>query len=236
MEYDFEPLNIKNKIINNNVIINKKNKKNNKDVINYDKTTLETYRMKRIYKIDPLNDKKLSDDFIFEFKEKWNPYTGERLENDEIGPLCFDPYDLYLYYYKNRCSGLWYNGNFEYQGYYGELVGTGKDINIKSRGFKPERYLFRLPILDCYLPDNHNYSLITYGPLLNDDEIEYIDKLIILYNKPSLKLIKKYYDAALDSNPDDELLKPIRLKYPDKSDIDIKEIYNRTFVDKLRYL
>jgi len=230
MEYDFEPINI-NKT-NNAINEVNTNKYSNK----YDITTRETYRVKRIYKIDPLTDKKVKDDCIFYFYDKWDPYTGKRSGTDPIGPLCFNPLDLYRYYYMNRCKGLWYNAENNFEGYYGELIGAGKDININSRGPKPEKYLFRLPIIDCYLPENHNYSLITYGPLLTDEEIDYLDNIIKCYNMFPLKTIKEYYDNALEKNPNIEELNRLKKFYPDKSDIDIKESYNRKYVDYLRNL
>ena len=59
MDYDFEPISFNNF---------KKDKELKEDInnikenyINYDLTTRETYRMKRILKIDPLTDKKLED-------------------------------------------------------------------------------------------------------------------------------------------------------------------------------
>ena len=33
-----------------------------------------------------------------------NPYTGKKLGYDEIGPLYFDIYSLYKYYFDNRLN------------------------------------------------------------------------------------------------------------------------------------
>jgi len=237
MDYDFEPITISF----NNL---RKDKESTEDInnnikenyINYDLTTRETYRMKRILKIDPLTDKKLNDkkDKIFYFYDKWDPITGERISTDPIGPLAFNAMELYNYYFANRYKGLWYASENNYQGYYGELVGTGKDININSRGSNPEKYLFRLPIIDCYLVEDHNYSLITFGPLLTDNEINTIDNLINA--RIPLKELKLCYDKALEKNPDINELNKLKNLHPNKSDIDIKEEYNRQFVDMLRFL
>jgi hypothetical protein len=237
MDYDFEPISFNNL---------KKNKNSNEDkkvkidhnYINYDLTTRETYRMKRILKIDPLTDKQLNDkkDKIFYFYDKWDPITGERMGADPIGPLCFNALELYGYYFSNRCKGLWYAPENNFQGYYGELLGSGKDININSRGSNPEKYLFRLPIIDCYLADKHNYSLITFGPILTDDEINTIDNLISGGIRIPLKEIKVCYDKALEKNPDINELNKLKNLYPNKSEVDIKEAYNRQYVDCLRFI
>jgi len=238
MNYDFEPISLS---FNNF----KKDKESNKDInnirenyINYDLTTKETYRMKRILKIDPLTNKKLNDkkDKIFYFYDKWDPITGERLETDPIGPLTFNAVELYGYYYANRCKGLWHAPENNFQGYYGELLGSGKDININSRGSNPEKYLFRLPIIDCYLAEGHNYSLITFGPLLTDNDINTIDNLINGVVRIPLRELKLCYDKSLETNPDVDEINKLKILYPDKSEVDIKEAYNRQYVDMLRFL
>jgi hypothetical protein len=103
-------------------------------------------------------------------------------------------------------------------------------------GSNPEKYLFRLPIIDCYLADGHNYSLITFGPLLTDDEINIIDNLINGFVKIPLRELKLCYDKALEKNPDVYEINKLKNLYPDKSEVDIKEEYNRQFVDMLRFL
>ena len=194
--------------------------------------------MKRILKIDPLTDKKLNDkkDKIFYFYDKWDSINGERLGTDPIGPLCFNALELYNYYFVNRCKGLWNPPENNFQGYYGELLGSGTDININSRGSKPEKYLFRLPIIDCYLYENHNYSYITFGPLLTDEEIDIIDNLLNENVRIPLREIKLCYDKALEQNPNINEINKLKDLFPDKSEVDIKEAYNRQFVDMLRFL
>ena len=224
------------------------NNKNNKNVIKdnsiYDNTTCETYRVKRLFKIDPLSDELIPDNLKFGFKFSWNPYNGIRNKYDKIGPLYFNAINLYDYYYINRYKGLWNKPDGQYQGYYGELIGTGKNIEIKSRGINPEKYLYRLPIIDCYLPINHNLSIITMGPELTDNEISEIDEIIINFhpkksqkNFASLTLLKYYYDRALDITPDpqcDEITE-IKKKYVGQklSEKEINEKYNRYWVDEL---
>ena len=44
----------------------------------------------------------------FEFKYKWDPYTGERLNDlDPNGPLVFHPDILIKTFYSNRLNKLW---------------------------------------------------------------------------------------------------------------------------------
>lgn len=241
MNFSFEPVDFtmflndsKNKIIKSPDLI--------KSSDNYDETTSEIYRIKRLYKIDPILHTEISKEHIFEFKYKWNPYNGLRGDIDNIGPLCFNAINLYDYYYINRYIGLWYPSQDGFQSMYGNMVGSGKNVNIKSRGNSPEKYLYRLPIIDCYLPPNHNLSVVTMGPELTEDEITQID-LIIKKHHPkksnygfaSLTMLKYYYDRALDMFPDpdfDEIIQ-LKLKFPNLSDNDINQKFNRYNVDKL---
>ena len=197
----------------------------------YDETTTELYRTLRLFKLDPITNEEIPKDLYFEFKHKWNPLTGHRTDIDEMGPLCFNAWNLYQYYHSNRHNGLWYPPVQQFQGYYGDLLGCGKDMIINTRPC-PEKYLYRLPIIDCYLKKSHNHSLITMGPILTNEEIEKIDILISNHrkNKPSLKNLKEYYDEALNNSPDVLELKKI---YPDLSNKELVEKYNRSFVDKL---
>jgi hypothetical protein len=226
----------------NKEIINLTNKNEINNIISYDNDTTETYRIKRLFKIDPLTDIEVPDNMAFKFLHIWDPYTGKRSNEDPIGPLYFDAINLYDYYFNNRFRELWYPPAEQYQGYYGDLVGTGKNISIKSRGSNPEKYLFRLPILDCYLPSNHNLSFVTYGPELTDNEITQIDNIINKFhpkrnqnNFTSLTTLKFYYDCALNSSPDlnSDEIKDLKLKYPNLSPREINEKYNRYWVDKL---
>lgn len=223
--------------------INIQDIENNTNSINYDKTTTETYRIKRLFKIDPLTDTEIQDKLIFSYKYKWNPYTGECTDIDETGPLCFNALTLYNYFFANRFKGLWNPPNDGFQGYYGELVGSGLKLEIKSRGINPEKYLFRLPIIDCYLEENHNYSQITMGPLLSEEDIDIIDHIVLEHHKNKNKhitplyLLKNYYDYALNSSFDlDEFLIFKMLKKNADLNLSCNELlykFNKIHVDKL---
>lgn len=240
---DFSTLNNDDSNINSsNIDNNRDNNTYNNIDIKYDKTTTETYRIKRLFKIDPILDSKVPEELCFEFKFKWNPYNGIRDILDEIGPLCFNAINLYDYYYINRYKGLWTPPEDGYQGIYGDMVGSGKLGTIKSRGSFPERYLFRLPIIDCYLPISHNMSIITMGPELTENEITEIDNIVLKkhpkksnYRFTSLTTLRYYYDRALDTNPDPDLdeIKKLKNKYPNLSSDEINAKYNRYYVDKL---
>jgi hypothetical protein len=207
MSIDFNLLDFSESDINNisKDVANIENNENNNNIIRkYDKTTTETYRIKRLYKIDPLTDQQIPEHLIIEFKNIWNPYTGKILEEDVTGPLCFNSLSLYDYYFSNRFKGIWNPPQNEFQGYYGEYLGVGLSLEIKSRGTNPEKYLYRLPIIDCYLPPEHNLAIITMGPLLTDEQIDTIDRLVGKYHKnknnfTSLKKLKELYDNAICS-------------------------------------
>jgi len=143
------------------------------------------------------------------------------IDEDPIGPLCFNAFNLYNYYYLNRFKGLWNPPEGQFEGYYGDLVGAGPDLEIKSRGSNPEKYLFRLPIIDCYLPPEHNFSIITMGPKLSNEDIEKIDKILITRGKNFIKLknIKENYDCAIINNKKDSRF----IKYKNKLSLDLTE-------------
>lgn len=203
-EYYYKHNNI-NQIMNNNPVNFRKN--DNKEVTNVDKCQYDIYRKLHI---DPLTERDVNINTCFKFYDKWDPYTGERLGEDTNDPLCFNALTLRQYYYENRLNNLWVfprtENGIEYEGYYDILIGAGKEIYIPSRGYCPEKYLFRLPIIDCYLNDDHNMSVITMGPILTDEEIEEIDELANIEKGLSnvsylLKDIKYHYDEALNNNP-----------------------------------
>lgn len=183
--------------------------------ITYDHRTEEYYRILRMRKLDPITNHEVDESTGFIFEYEWDPYTGERLDKDPYGPLYFDPDQLIKYFYTNRLSKLWVdpvddiNGYFE--GYYDDGVGAGEEFFIPGRGFHPEWYLFRLPIIDCYLTKDHNQQIITMGPKLTESEIIEIDrkakmkgnsyKQMFSSERPSLIEIKKLYDQAISKNP-----------------------------------
>lgn len=238
---DFSVLNNSKKVITDKKIEINSIDTDVNDII-YDNTTNETYRIKRLFRIDPFTDLEIPSNLIFEFQFTWNPYTGIRDKIDPIGPLSFNAICLYDYFYSNRYKGLWNPPIEQFQGYYGDLLGAGKKINIKSRGTNPEKYLFRLPIIDCYLPLNHKFSTITMGPELTDNEISRIDLIVQKYhpkrsqpNFVTLKMLKLYYDNALNPSPDLNLyeIKELQIKYPSLNNNEINEKYYRYWVDKL---
>ena len=241
IEFSFDTIDFSSIIKNDNSVQNNENNENNEN--KYDKTTNETYRIRRLFKIDPFTDQEIKNDLIFEFKQMWNPYTGLRNDKlDPVGPLCFNAINLYDYFYNNRYKGLWNPPTEQYQGYYGEYIGTSKSIKIKSRGSNPDKYLFRLPIIDCYLPSTHKLSTVTMGPELTDNEISQIDSIVLEHhpkksssNFASLTMIKYYYDNALITSPDpdsDEMVE-LKKKYPNLNSDELNEKYNKYWVDKL---
>lgn len=182
----------------------------------YDLMT-DHYRLLRKKQYDPILDKSVKTKKHFKYGYKWDPITGERLGKDEDGPLCFDPEALIYYFYKNRLRNLWIDEKIEngdyIQGYYDVAVGAGPNIYIESRGYHPEKYLFRLPVIDCYLSKDIDNSIITMGPILTNEEIEELDKITgngATYKKryglpkPSLCVMKFLYDMALDNTLDYE--------------------------------
>lgn len=182
----------------------------------YDKVTTETYCVKRRLEKCAITGENIIDACKFKFKYMWNPLNGEREGIDKVGPLYFNIITLYNHYFNNRTTGLWTPSIYDpvtkqsYEGYYGDLVGAGKNIKINSRGYHPDKYLFRLPIQDCYLYEDHNHSIVTMGPLLTDDEISEIDVLLLklaqqyklqLKSYITLSALKAMYDNALEENP-----------------------------------
>ena len=218
-------------------------KKNEISEIKYDHTTREKYKACRHRKMDPILLVDLEDQYAFKFKYKWDPYTGERLLDkngkwieDENGPLCFDPDVLIKNYFVKRLDKLWVkpsdDQNGYYEGYYDDSVGAGSDFYLSGRGYHPEWYIFRIPIIDCYLTEDHNNQYITFGPKLTDDEINELEKLANLrpnnykqmygYTRPSLLLMKKLYDNAISKTP---RLENININTIPKDDL--QTYYNR---------
>jgi len=162
----------------------------------------------------PLYEKKVKDLFIFKYK--WNPFNGNKTTIDPNGPLYFDPNTLIHYFYINRLQNLWIdgsnnNGEF-FEGHYGDAVGNGPDFEIKGRGKHIDWYLFRLPIIDCYIGDIQTQA-VTMGPILTDEDIQELYKLSKRYNytemygykRPNIIKMKKMYDIAIYNNKEYEL-------------------------------
>tara|TARA_X000000950_G_C13907864_1_gene657694 strand:- start:2081 stop:2863 length:783 start_codon:yes stop_codon:yes gene_type:complete len=182
-----------------------------------DTKKVNNYKSYREEKIDPILLEKLplrgfDDSLLFKFEYKWNPYTGERYEiKDKDGPLYFDPNVLIHYFYTNRFNNLWIDGYYEnsdfIQGHYGDALGKFPDFEIMGRGKHPEMYLFRLPIIDCYLEEGFNMMEVTMGPILTDKEVKKINTLSkkygdyfkkeFKYKRPNLCKLKTLYDKAV---------------------------------------
>lgn len=183
--------------------------------IEYDFETTEKYKAFRRRKMDPINYMEIDPENAFTFEEKWDPYTGQRGDKDSDGALFFDPDILIKYFHTKRYYKLFVppssEGSGLYEGYYDDGVGAGEDFYISGRGHHPEWYIFRLPIIDCYLTKDHNKQFITFGPRLTDEEIKQIDMLaskrpdnykkLFGYDRPSLFEMKKLYDVAICSDP-----------------------------------
>jgi hypothetical protein len=179
----------------------------------YGETTCGRYRSHRINKTDPITFENIDVNSAFKFPYIWNSLTGERLGTDPYGPLYFNPLTLLQYFYSTRLNSLWIDSGDGYEGYYGDAMGAGEDIEIPCRGIYPERYVFRLPIQDCYLKKDHNLSIVTMGPKLIDREICELDRLLEkhwsrnpLYCKiypkiGSLFKMKCYYDVSVSKEP-----------------------------------
>ena len=220
---------------------------------NYDDTTTKFYRAVRETQLNVImqDNTGFNPERSFKFAYKWDPYTGIREGLDPYGPLYFHPDDLIHYFYMKRLNMLWTdqideNGGV-YEGYYGDALGSSDNIMIKSRGTYPETYLFRLPIVNCYLEKGYDMSIITMGPRLTDEEVIEIDETAEnvyknnykeLYGKrrPSLRLMKNLYDQAISDHPD---LARIPGYNPNKkisvNDLDaLKYKANRLAVDALR--
>ena len=182
----------------------------------YDEDTTEKYRVLRLRKMDPISFIELDEEYAFKFHHIWDPYTGERLnEKDSNGPLYFDPDIIIKHFHTKRIDKLWVEPKDDstgfYEGYYDDGVGAGEDFFVGGRGHHPEWYLFRLPIIDCYLTKSNNNQFITFGPKLTDNEIKEIQRLAekkpdnykrqFGYNRPSLIEMKKLYDIAISKTP-----------------------------------
>lgn len=164
-------------------------------------------------KCDPIGMYKVNIKNAFIYPYRWDPYTGEILGTDLYGPLYFDPDLLIKTFYTNRLNNLWVNpsndSNGYYEGYYDDALGIGDTFFVSGRGHFNEWYIFRLPIVDCYLSKDHNLQMITMGPKLTLEEVEKIDKLanikpnnyksIFGKPRPSLVEINKLYNTAISN-------------------------------------
>jgi len=209
----------------------------------YDATTLKHYRAIRESKFNVFLPESTDFDVktAFAYPNMWDPYNGKITGVDPYGPLLFFPDDLVYYFYSKRLDMLWNEpvddvGAGYFAGYYGDAVGAGINITVSGRGDYPEKYLFRLPITNCYLPTTHHLSTVTMGPILTNEEVSMIDSLAAkqqsYYKKnygkerPSLTYIKQLYDQAISKTPDiSKLLK--NEKPTDLTKDELQNYYNR---------
>jgi hypothetical protein len=183
----------------------KHNNQNNiikkKEIYDYDKVTTETYRVMRELHLDPITHEKVPDNLDFKFEYMWDPITGDRLQKDPNGGFHFNVINLAKNFYYNRLRMLWVDGDIidgiKYEGYYGDGLKAGEDLYVPSRGISKHMHLFRLPIIDCYLSKEFNYSIITMGPKLTENEINEIQQIIDNYNRMKSKTKKKIININL---------------------------------------
>jgi hypothetical protein len=187
---------------------------NNKKTV-YNERTMEYYRVIRSLCYDPITYIKLSKKTRFKIPYMWDPYTGERLGLDPYGPLYISPDNLIHYFYTMRLKKLWIKPADEqsgfYQGTFDDAVGIGNNFYLKGRGYFPEWYIFRLPIVDCYLNKDYMMQAITLTPKITIDDVKEIDRLANLNKlsyykqfkkkRPLLKLIWNLYHDAINKNP-----------------------------------
>ena len=177
----------------------------------YADTTTIVYKGHREQKTDPVTYELVDIECGFAFPDMWNSFNGERTGTDPYGPLWFNPLTLLVTFYMSRLNGLYY----EKDGFagYREYMGAGEDCEVIGRGLFPERYIFRLPIPDCYYYKEQKYNIVTMGPKLTYREICKIDRLLTHYyiNHKAFKKIypkigslfklKLYFDIAIAKKP-----------------------------------
>lgn len=184
----------------------------------YNHRTMNYYKTARKCHIDPILDTEVDESIAFKYRKQWDPYTGQVSCIDPFGALYFNPIGLIYNFYIKRLDGLWKDGEDTndgyYEGYYDRFVGAGSDMEVVGRDKYPELYLFRLPIVDCYLTPDHKSSIITLGPLLNDEDISQLEELSknstvrnMYYQSfgrqcPSITKMKYLYDNAISKNPE----------------------------------
>lgn len=176
---------------------------------NYNDDTI-TYIDNRVEKECPLSCDTMTDDNAFKYPYIWNALTGEIEGKDPHGPLYFNPAWIYRYIHSNILNGLWLNIE-GCAGQHDVYLGRGQDFVRPNKIPEPNRYIFRVPIQDCYCLHDHNDSLFTLSPKLTDDDVQEIDRLIQEYNmdevsgiyndNTTLSKLKELYDIALNPYP-----------------------------------
>ena len=215
--------------------------------VTFGKQTMVTYAKAREMGFDMLmgfamdNPKK-----AYRYKYMWDSYTGECLTDkkgdrieDPYGPLHYDAGDLVNWFYSKRLSGLWVEQQGDFQAMYGEYVGSGMNLQLLGRGDHPERYLFRLPIHDCYLMDDYDTNIHTMGPRLTKSEVEEIYRLActqastsggLTRRVPNIVTMWDYYHGAIEQDPYIEGAESLEVAEL----VHMRDQINRQNVDQLR--
>lgn len=245
---DFSTVDSNNSFINYNQSFATTSKYNT----DYNKFMRENVRVMRSLHLDPFTAHEVPDQLVFQFSKMWDPYTGIRTNDDPYGALWFNVATLTYHFWLNRYTHLWVRESDEhdgyYEGYYDDGVGAGDQFYITGRGEHPEWYLFRLPLPNYYLTDDHNEQIITMGPRLTDSEIININtKLhskhgINIYNRlfyrnpPNLVQLKQLYDMAISKTPNLTIFgNVLSCDNPSPEQInDAYNIINRIAVDKIK--
>ena len=124
---------------------------------------------------------------------------------DPRGPLYFDPCSLVYYFYANRLKKLYKYPDDEFEGYYDDAVGIGRDFFRKDIGYNIQWYLFRLPLQ--FANYSKNLQQTTVGPKLTYNEIQNIYELALTYDNfeerfnmkmPNLLYIYQLYHQAIE--------------------------------------
>ena len=212
----------------------------------YDIHTITYYRILRKNKINAMAPSTeniiYSPEKSFMFEYIWDPITGEKTNiKDPYGPLYFFPDELINYFYRKRLTGLWIDQTEYFSGGYDYAVGAGENLSQNEYSDKRQDYVFRLPIVNCYLLQNTNLSTITMGPKLTLEEVSNIYNLAEKYyplnyknmyntKRPDLIKMYKYYINAISKTPELDCVL-------NKEIDDIQKIYqshNIKYVNKLK--
>jgi len=185
---------------------------------NYNNST-KNYCTYRKLNIDPLSLEVMDVKYpVFKIYKMWDPYTGEFKDNDPFGPLCFDPINLTIYFWTNRYNHLLKDSNGIDDISTDDGLGAGVDFKISSKGQYPERYLWRIPIVDCYIEKTNSAkeeaflsSIPKIGPKLQRNDIVELYNLVKkcvniqphrLSRIPDLPAMYDIYHIAIDPQPD----------------------------------
>ena len=189
-----------------------------KYAINYDENT-KKYCIYRKLNIDPLSLEVMDSSYpVFKIYKIWDAYNGEFKENDPFGPLCFDPINLAIYFWTNRYVHLLKDSDDVNNISTDDGLGAGVNFIVNGKGQYPERYLWRIPVVDCYIEKTNSVkenaflsSIPKMGPILLRKDIIELDCLVKKCAKlypnrlsriPDLLGIFDIYHIAIDPEPD----------------------------------